>query len=122
MLTYIFWWSGITKLLDFPSAVGEMQHFGLQPAAFFAALTIAVQLVASAVIIWGGRWVYLAAAALAGFTLSTIPVAHRFWEMQGMEAMLEKALVQDHIGVIGGLAVAAMLAYQRQKNLAATTQ
>ncbi len=48
---------------------------------------------------------------LSVFTLSTIPLAHRFWEMQGLEAFLEQALVQDHLSVIGGLAVAAALAH-----------
>ncbi|MEG0938361.1 MAG: hypothetical protein RSE32_06275 [Comamonas sp.] len=49
------------------------------------------------------------------FTLSTIPLAHRFWEMEGMVAFLEKALVQEHISLIGGLAVAAALASMRRK-------
>lgn len=116
-LTYIFWWSGLTKLLDWPGAVAEMQHFGLKPAAFFAALTIGVQLVGSALIVSGSRWAWLGAGALATFTLGTIPLAHRFWEMDGMVAMLEKALVQDHISVIGGLAVAAALAHLRQPGM-----
>ena len=116
-LTYIFWWSGITKLLDWPGAVAEMQHFGLNPPAFFAALTIGVQLVGSLLIVEAGRWAWLGAAVLAGFTLTTIPIAHRFWEMDGMEGFLEKALVQDHMSVIGGLAVAAILAHQRRQSL-----
>ena len=78
LLTYVFWWSGLTKVLDFQTAIGEMEHFGLRPAALFA---------------------------------------HRFWAMTGMEAFLEKALVQDHISVIGGLAVAAILAHQRRQQL-----
>ena len=113
LLTYIFWWSGITKLLDWPGAVAEMQHFGLNPPAFFAALTVGVQLAGSLLIVTAGRWAWLGAGALATFTLATIPMAHRFWEMDGMVAMLEKALVQDHISVVGGLAAAAALAHFR---------
>lgn len=41
-------------------------------------------------------------------TLGTLPVAHRYWEMTGMQAMLEKAIVQEHFTVIGGLLVAVM--------------
>lgn len=113
-LTYIFWWSGLSKLLDFAGAQAEMQHFGLNPPALFALATIAVQLIGSAFIITGSRWAWLGAGALAVFTLSTIPLAHRFWEMEGMVGFLEKALVQDHISVIGGLMVAAILAEWRR--------
>ena len=117
LLTYIFWWSGLSKVLDFQSALKEMEHFALKPAALFAVLTIAVQLLGSLAIIACSRWAWLGAGALAVFTLSTIPVAHRFWSMTGMEAFLEKALVQDHISVIGGLAVAAILAHHRRNAL-----
>ena len=117
LLTYIFWWSGLNKVLDFQSALKEMEHFALKPAPLFAVLTIAVQLLGSLAIIACSRWAWLGAGALAVFTLSTIPVAHRFWSMTGMEAFLEKALVQDHFSVIGGLAVAAILAHHRRNAL-----
>lgn len=113
-LTYIFWWSGISKLLDFPSALGEMAHFGLQPAVLFAATTIAIQLIGSVLIISASRWAWLGAGALSVFTLSTIPLAHRFWEMDGLIAKLEQALVQEHISVIGGLLIAAAFSQWRR--------
>src|SRR5262245_50150779 len=52
-LTYIYWWSGLTKLWDFEAAQAEMTHFGLQPAPLFAAATIALQLAGAALIIFG---------------------------------------------------------------------
>ena len=116
-LTYVFWWSGLNKVLDFQSAVQEMSHFGLKPAVFFAAITILVQLAGPLAIITCSRWAWLGSGALAAFTLSTIPVAHRFWEMEGMESFLEKALVQDHISVIGGLACATILSHFRHHAL-----
>ncbi|MEF9948022.1 MAG: DoxX family protein [Comamonas sp.] len=115
LLTYIFWWSGLSKIFDFAGAMAEMVHFGLRPAALFAAATIALQVLGSLAIISASRWAWLGAGALAVFTLSTIPLAHRFWEMEGMVAFLEKALVQEHISLIGGLAVAAALASMRRK-------
>ena len=115
LLTYIFWWSGLNKIFDFSGAMAEMEHFGLHPAALFAAATIALQVLGSLAIISASRWAWLGAGALAVFTLSTIPLAHRFWEMEGMVAFLEKALVQEHISLIGGLAVAAALASMRRK-------
>ena len=110
-LTFIFWWSGITKLLNFPAAMAEMQHFGLTPAWLFAAATVTVQLVGSLLVITASRWAWLGAGALSIFTLATIPLAHRFWELDGTIAMLEQALVQEHISVIGGLAIATALAH-----------
>ena len=115
LLTYIFWWSGLSKIFDFAGAMAEMEHFGLHPAALFAAATIALQVLGSLAIISASRWAWLGAGALAVFTLSTIPLAHRFWEMEGMVAFLEKALVQEHFSLIGGLAVAAALASMRRK-------
>ena len=114
LLTYIFWWSGLTKLLNFSGATAEMAHFGLQPAALFAALTIAVQLLGSLLVIGGGRWVWLGAGMLAVMTLGTVPVAHRYWEMSGIQAMLEQALVQEHFSVIGGLLLAVVAAEWRR--------
>lgn len=114
LLTYIFWWSAITKTLDFGGATAEMAHFGLQPAAFFALLTIVVQFVGALLVILGGRWVWLGAGALIVMTLGTLPIAHRFWEMTGIEAMLEKAIVQEHFSVIGGLLVAVVAAELRR--------
>ncbi|SUU81954.1 DoxX family protein [Alcaligenes faecalis] len=111
LLTYIFWWSGVNKIWDFSAAKREMAHFGLEPQALFAVLTITVQLLGNWLIISASRLAWLGALMLSVFTLSTIPLAHRFWEMQGLEAFLEQALVQDHLSVIGGLAVAAALAH-----------
>jgi transmembrane protein len=115
VLTFIFWGSGIAKLLDFKMAQGEMAHFGLNPPVLFAIATIVVQLGGSALLISGSRFAWLGAGALAVFTIATIPIAHRFWELTGEVAFLEKMFVFEHITVIGGLAVAAMAAELRRK-------
>jgi hypothetical protein len=39
-----FWWSGMSKLLDFSGGTAEMAALGLEPAWLFNALTILVQL------------------------------------------------------------------------------
>ncbi|MCY1234836.1 hypothetical protein D3C87_830840 [compost metagenome] len=117
-LTYIFWWSGLTKILDFAGAQAEMAHFGLTPTALFAVMTIVLQLGGSLLIVLGTRWAWLGAGALAAFTLGTIPLAHRFWTMDGTVAFLEKALVQEHVSVVGGLMLAAMLAALRRDAVA----
>lgn len=113
-LTYIYWWSAITKLWSFSDAQAEMAHFGLNPPAFFAIGTIVLQLGASALIVWGGRLAWVGAAALGAFTLFTIPLAHDYWTMTGHIAFLEKTLAQEHVTAVGGLVVAAILGHLRR--------
>lgn len=112
-LTFVFWWSGLVKSWDFTGAQAEMAHFGLDPPALYAALTIVEQLGGSALIVLGRQAAWVGAGALSVFTLATIPLAHRFWTLDGMAAFLDKALVQEHLSVIGGLIVAAILAQAR---------
>ncbi|MES2183379.1 MAG: DoxX family protein [Pseudomonadota bacterium] len=117
LLTFMYWGSGFQKLFDFSGTLGEMAHFNLAPPAFFAVATIIVQLAGSALLIAGGRFAWVGAAALAAFTVATIPVAHRFWELEGMAAFLEKMVVLEHITVVGGLFVAAVAAsYHRRRS------
>ena len=69
---------GLNKALDFDAAVAEMRHFKLEPAAPIAAATIALEIGASLLILSGYlRW--LAALALAGFTLMASFLANPFW-------------------------------------------
>ncbi|WP_275789918.1 DoxX family protein [Pararhizobium gei] len=104
VLTYIFWASGIAKLVDFDAAVAEMSHFGLEPAPLYAVAVIVTQLGGSALII-ANRWTWLGAGALAVFTALTIPIAHTFWTMQEPMKTIEFYVVMEHITVIGALMV-----------------
>ena len=52
---------------------------------------------------------------LALFTLATIPLAHDFWNMQGQAATLEKLWAQEHISIVGGLILAAIVADLRSR-------
>lgn len=112
-VTYMFWRSGLAKLADFRATLGEMEHFGLQPAWLFAVGTIVVQLAGSALVIFGGRYAWLGAAPLALLTLATIPIAHDFWNMPDELAFGERLIAQEHISVVGGLVVAALLAREK---------
>jgi transmembrane protein len=97
-----------------PRAVGEMAHFNLQPAPVFAGATIAVQILGVVLIIWG-RYAWVGAVALSVFTLLTIPIAHGFWGMTGQQRMVEIFFVYEHISVIGGLMLAALLCRREGK-------
>ncbi|WP_424812743.1 DoxX family protein [Roseococcus sp. YIM B11640] len=112
LLTLPFWLSGLVKLFGFSAAVGEMAHFGLHPPALFAVATIVTQLGGSALVI-SGRMAWLGAGAMGIFTLLTIPIAHRFWELEGEMAMLEMFFAIEHMAVIGGLMLAAILDHRK---------
>ncbi len=108
LVTFVFWSSGLAKLFDFAGAVAEMEKYGVLPAAPMAALVIMVQLGGSALVISGWN-VWLGAGALGVFTALTIPVAHAFWTMTGEAAFFEMLFAIEHISVIGGLMVVAIL-------------
>ncbi|MGR9170322.1 DoxX family protein [Rhizobium sp. KDH_Rht_773_N] len=111
LLTLMFWSSGLAKLFDFNTALAEMERYGLSPAAPVALAVIFVQLVGSALVI-SGRYVWLGAGALGVFTVLTIPIANAFWGMSGEAAFLEMIFAVEHLSVIGGLVVVAILMRQ----------
>jgi uncharacterized membrane protein YphA (DoxX/SURF4 family) len=98
---------GIVKATDFGGAIGEMQHFGLAPAAPLAIAVIAPELGASVMILTGFyRW--LAALALGGFTLIATLIALRFWELPpGQGRFMAANAFFEHLGLIGGFVVVA---------------
>jgi uncharacterized membrane protein YphA (DoxX/SURF4 family) len=113
-LCLAFVYSGVSKLFDFPAAIAEQAHFGLQPAAFFAAATIAVQLGGSLLVLFArGRWRALGAAMLAVFTLIATVIGHAFWSMQGMERFHNLNAFLEHAGLIGGFLLVGLHAFSR---------
>jgi len=109
LLTLPFWGSGLAKLFDFPGGVAEMAHFGLEPAALFNVATVIVQLGGSALII-AGRLSWLGAGALGVFTALTIPLVHHFWSIpEEPFRTIAFHTAAEHIGMIGGLMLAAIL-------------
>jgi len=98
----------ISKILDFAGAIGEMAHFGLEPAPVFAVAVIVFELTASALVVTG-RWRWLAALALGAFTLAATFVALRFWEMPAGQprAMATNAFF-EHLGLAGAFSFVAL--------------
>ena len=100
---------GITKLLDWPSALAEMAQFGLHPPAAFAVATMTVELVGSALLL-AGRWVWFAAGMLGVFTMLAAIIANPFWTMHGQERFMATNAFFEHLGLIGGFVLAAIIA------------
>lgn len=97
---------GFNKATDFPGAIAEMQHFGLSPERPFALAVIALEIVAS-VMILTGVWRWLGALALAGFTLMATFVALRFWEIGPPARFMAANAFFEHLGLVGGFLLVA---------------
>ncbi|WP_454914403.1 DoxX family protein [Variovorax gossypii] len=98
---------GLNKAMDFGSAIAEMNHFGVSPAAPMAAAVIVLELGASALILTGFyRW--LGAVALAAFTLLATFLALRFWQLPlGQERFMAANSFFEHLGLVGGFLLVA---------------
>jgi uncharacterized membrane protein YphA (DoxX/SURF4 family) len=103
--------SGVAKLADFGGATAEVRGVtGLEPAALLAALVILTQLGGSALLIAGARHAWIGAAALAGFTAVATLLAHAFWLKPATERFLHQNIFFEHVSIIGGLTLLAILA------------
>jgi uncharacterized membrane protein YphA (DoxX/SURF4 family) len=109
VLTTPYWFAGLYKLTHLSDALGEAAHFGLRPAGLVVAATIVVQLGGSLLLIFG-RLGWLAAGALGVFTALATLIAHPYWTVADpLERFHAMNTFLEHVGLIGGLMVAAAL-------------
>jgi uncharacterized membrane protein YphA (DoxX/SURF4 family) len=99
---------GITKLFNFNAAVAEQQHFGLHPGWIWASFAIAVEIIAP-ILILSGRFVWLGAGALGVLTAIATYVANDFWNMTGQAHFMAMNTFFEHIGLIAGFVMAALI-------------
>lgn len=105
-LTSAYLQGGLTKALDFPSAIAEMTHFGLAPAAPLAVAVIALEIIAPIMILSGFmRWA--GALALAALTVAATLLANRFWGMAGAERFAAANAFFEHVGLAGAFVLVA---------------
>ncbi|MDB5634942.1 MAG: DoxX [Tardiphaga sp.] len=97
---------GLTKAFDFPSAIVEMKHFGLSPAAPLAAAVIALEIGAS-ILILSGFYRWFGALALAAFTLFATFLANRFWDVAPPARFMAENSFFEHLGLVGGFLLVA---------------
>ncbi|MBJ2065789.1 DoxX family protein [Serratia odorifera] len=110
VVTFFFWMAGIFGVFNFDVIVEEMVAVGLPWPVLFAVGTILCQLVGSTLIIFnvaGLGWV--GSVMLIVFTLLTIPLGHPFWAFSEPERTKEFHIVLEHITVVGGLMMSAIL-------------
>ncbi len=108
LLAFVFLSAASIKLFDFENSANRMASLGLTPGWAFNAGVLTFQICTSLLIIFN-RHVWLAAGALAVFTLLTIPIAHAFWSKTGIDAFRDLRVALEHISLIGGLALVAIL-------------
>jgi len=108
VLTFAFWGSGLSKLINFQGGAAEMAMFNLPQPALMNIAVIITQLGGSLLIILN-RWTWLGAGALAVFTALTVPLVHRFWALPEPQATIAFHTFTEHVTVIGALMVVSIL-------------
>jgi uncharacterized membrane protein YphA (DoxX/SURF4 family) len=106
---------GIQKLIDFPGAIAEQAHFGLQPAWLWAAAAVIVELGGSALVIFE-RWVWLGAGGLGVLTAIAMLVANDFWAKTGDDRFIAVNAFFEHLGLIAGLVLVSILSLRSAPN------
>ncbi|MCC8937528.1 DoxX family protein [Bradyrhizobium sp. Arg68] len=104
---------GIQKLAEFPAAVAEQAHFGLQPAWLWAAAAIVVELGGSILVVVG-RCVWLGAGSLGVLTAVSMLVANNFWAQSGHDRFVATNAFFEHLGLIAGLVLVTILFLRKQ--------
>jgi uncharacterized membrane protein YphA (DoxX/SURF4 family) len=104
---------GIQELVEFPEAVAELAHLGLQPDWLWAAVTIVVKIGGSALVIFG-RWVWLGAGALGVLTAVAMLTANDFWAKTGHDRFVAVNAFFEHLGLIFGLVLISILSLRNE--------
>jgi uncharacterized membrane protein YphA (DoxX/SURF4 family) len=107
---------GIQKLVDFPAAVAEQAHFGLQPAWLWAAAAIVVELGGSVLVIFG-RCVWLGAGGLGVLTAVAMLTANDFWAKIGQDRFMATNAFFEHLGLVAGLVLVSLLSLREPSAL-----
>ncbi len=105
--------SGLTKLTDFAGATAEVAALGLQPAAWTAGAVILTQLAGSTLVLTR-RFCWIGAILLGGFMLVATLLAHPFWASGVAERGHQVATFFEHVGLVGGVALAALFVHRGQ--------
>ncbi|MBW7973829.1 DoxX family protein [Bradyrhizobium sp. BR 10289] len=102
---------GFEKLFDVPGAIAEQEHFGLSPGWLWASAAIAIELGGSLLVVVN-RLVWLGAGGLGVLTFVAMLTANAFWTMNGHERFIATNSFFEHLGLIAGLVVVAIMSEQ----------
>ena len=113
LIALLFISSGFAKLLDVEGSFAEMRAANLDPVWFYNYASAFILLLGSYFVLFN-RKVWLGALILSVFLLLTIVIVHQFWNMSAEAAKLSLYFALEHLAVIGGLILAAMVSVYRQ--------
>ncbi len=101
-LAVIFLVSGFGKIGGFEGLIGQIASKGFPVPAAFAAATIAIELGAGLMLVfgWKARW---AAFLLAVFTAIVPVFFHNFWALPEAQKMMQQIQFMKNLALIGGL-------------------
>jgi len=101
-LAVIFLVSGFGKIGGFAGLIGQIASKGFPLPEAFAAATIAIELGAGLMLVfgWKARW---AAFLLAVFTAIVTLFFHNFWAMPEAQRPMQQIQFMKNLAVIGGL-------------------
>ncbi|RQZ12445.1 DoxX family protein [Burkholderia sp. Bp9031] len=99
---------GVNKAMHFGDAVAEQAHFGLQPAALWAALAVVVEIGGSLCVVFR-RFTWLGAGSLGMLTLVAMVVANDFWNQTGVARFMALNGFFEHLGLIAALVLVTIV-------------
>ncbi len=99
---------GINKAMHFGEAIAELAHFGLHPAALWAALAVVVEIGGSLCVVLR-RFTWLGAGSLGMLTFVAMLVANDFWNQAGVARFMALNSFFEHLGLIAALVLVTML-------------
>lgn len=102
LIAVMFLLAGISKIGAFAGTSGYIASKGLPMPDVVAALTIALEIGGSLLLILGfcTRW---AALALAAFTLLAAVIFHNYWAMPAAQQTIQQIMFMKNIAIVGGL-------------------
>ena len=101
-LASIFLVTGFGKIAGFEGLIGQIASKGFPVPEAFAAATIAIELGAGLMLVfgWKARW---AAFLLAVFTAIVTIFFHNFWAMPEAQKMMQQIQFMKNLAIVGGL-------------------
>jgi putative oxidoreductase len=100
-LSFVFLWSGVTKLRNRAAGTAEVAALGLPAPALFLTLTIICQ-IGGGLMVLLGFWARLGALALLGFTIISTLLAHAARGLSGVERQHQLTTSLEHLAIVGG--------------------
>jgi uncharacterized membrane protein YphA (DoxX/SURF4 family) len=110
-LAAVFLYSSQDKLRHWEVSIKEVADLGLPWPRFFAAATIATQLLGGLAVLTG-IGVAWGAAALALFTFAATVLGHPFWRLHGDRARQQFTTSLEHLAIVGGLLLLIVVSLQ----------